>query len=210
MPQGIVASADLQAPNAAEILQGHGAYANLRGVRVVMHKGGEGAHALDPLADETWLANLRLLEEYGLVCEVRAVSPEQADGVIRLMRNHPNINFVFPHLALSFWRDAEAIAAWKRNIKTYGELANVYVKLSGYGLFGEHWTIDEVRPFVFDCIEALGPDHLVCGSNYPVDSMAASYIRIWETHDALLNEAGCTTGDRQKILHDNGKRLYRL
>lgn len=210
MPQGFVAKADFQAPNAAEIIDAHCAFANMRGMRAEMHPGLNAAPDFDPLKDETWLSNLRLLEKYNLVCEVRAVSPEQTEGVIQLMRDHPKINFVFPHLGLSIWRDADAIAAWKRNIKRYGELPNVYVKLSGYGLFGPNWTIDEVRPFVLDCIDALGPDRVVCGSNYPVDSIAASYVRIWETHSALLDDAGCTAKEREKIFHGNGKRLYRL
>lgn len=210
MPQGFVASVDLSAPDAAEVIAGHCAFTNMRGMRVEMHPGLDAAPGFDPLKDETWLSNLHLLGKNNLVCELRAVSPGQAEGVIQLMRDHPEINFVFPHLGLSVWRDEEAIAAWKRNIRIYGELPNVYIKLSGYGLFGEHWTIDEVRPYVLDCIEALGPDRLVCGSNYPVDSIASSYQRIWETHATLLEEAGGSPAEKTKIFHDNARRLYRL
>ena len=210
MPQGFVARGDLSAPNAAEIIEAHCAFPNMRGMRVEMHPGLNAAPDYNPLKDENWLHNFSLLEKHNLVFEVRAASPEQTEGVIRLMRDHPDTNFVFPHLGLSIWRDEEAIAAWKRNIRIYGDLPNVYLKLSGYGLFGLGWTIDEVRPYVLDCIEAMGPDRLVCGSNYPVDSMASSYVRIWETHAALLDDAGCTGAERGKIFHDNGKRLYRL
>lgn len=210
MPQGFVARGDLVSPDAAEIIEAHCAFPNMRGMRVEMHPGLNAPADFNPLKDESWLRNLALLEEKNLVMEVRAASPEQADDVIRLMRDHPNMNFVFPHLGLSVWRDEQAIAAWKRNIRIYGELPNVYVKLSGYGLFGLGWTIEEVGPYVFDLIEALGPDKLVCGSNYPVDSMASSYVRIWETHSSLLDEAGCNSEERGKILHDNGLRLYRL
>lgn len=210
MPQGFIARGDLRAPNAAEVIEAHCAFRNMRGMRIEMHPGLGAAPDYDPLKDETWLRNFTLVERHNLVFEVRAASPEQTKGVIRLIRDHPNVNFVFPHLALSIWRDEDAIAAWKRNIKVYGELPNVYLKLSGYGLFGQGWTIEEVRPYVLHCIDALGPDHLVCGSNYPVDSMASSYVRIWETHAALLDSAGCTSAEREKIFHDNGKRLYRL
>lgn len=210
MPQGFVASVDLKAPDAAEVIAAHCAFPNMRGMRAEMHPGLDAAPDYDPLEDETWLANLRLLEAKNLVCEVRAASPEQTEGVIRLMREHPNINFVFPHLGLSVWRDEAAIAAWKRNIKVFGSLPNVHIKLSGYGLFGEGWTIDQVRPYVMDVLDAFDADHVVCGSNYPVDSIAASYARIWETHASLLDDAGCAAADRAKIFHDNGKRLYRL
>lgn len=210
MPQGFVARGDLRAPDAAEVVEAHCALPNMRGMRAEMHPGLNAAPDYNPLKDEAWLRNFALLEKHNLVFEVRAASPEQTEDVISLIRDHPDMNFIFPHLALSIWRDEDAIAAWKRNIKIYGELPNVYLKLSGYGLFGKEWTIDVVRPYVLDCIDALGPDHLVCGSNYPVDSIAASYVRIWETHAALLDEAGCTAAERQKIFHDNGKRLYRL
>lgn len=210
MPQGFVASADLRAPNAVELIDGHCAFANMRGIRAEMHSGKHGVPDADPLKDEMWLRNLELLEKRDLVVEVRAASPQQTEGVIRLIRDHPKINFVFPHLALSFWRDADAISAWKRTIKRYGELPNAHIKLSGYGLFGKDWTIDQVKPFVLDCLGAFGPDRVVCGSNYPVDSIAAPYFRIWETHSALLDDAGCTAAERQKVFHDNGRRLYRL
>ncbi|WP_147395462.1 amidohydrolase family protein [Altericroceibacterium spongiae] len=210
MPQGFVARGDLRASDAAETIEQHCAFPNLRGLRAEMHPGLGAPADYNPLKDETWLRNLALLEKHKLVLEVRAASPEQTDDVISLIRAHPNINFVFPHLALSIWRDEEAIAAWKQTIRIYGELPNVYLKLSGYGLFGKEWTIDEVRPYVLDCIDAIGPDRLVCGSNYPVDGLAASYARIWETHSTLLDEAGCNAAERAKIFHDNGKRLYRL
>ena len=210
MPQGIVARGDLRAPDAAEVIEAHCAFPNLRGLRAEMHPGLGAPADYNPLKDETWLRNLALLEKHNLVLEVRAASPEQTEDVIRLMRDHPNINFVFPHLALSIWRDEDTIAAWKRTIKVYGQMPNVFLKLSGYGLFGKEWTIDEVRPYVLDCIDALGPDQLVCGSNFPVDSLAGSYARIWETHSTLLDEAGCTGAERAKIFHDTGKRLYRL
>lgn len=210
MPQGFVARGDLRAPNAAEVIEAHCAFPNMRGMRAEMHPGLDAAPDYDPLKDEVWLRNFALLEKHNLVFEVRAASPAQTEDVIRLMRNHPGMNFVFPHLGLSVWRDEEAIAAWKRNIKIFGELGNVYIKLSGYGLFGEHWTIDEVRPYVLDCIEAMGPNRLVCGSNYPVDSIASSYARIWETHATLLDDAGCTGAEREKIFHGNAKYLYSL
>lgn len=210
MPQGIVARGDFTAPNAAELIEAHCANVNMRGMRVEMHPGLGAPADYDPLQDETWLRNFTLLKKHDLVFEVRAASPAQTEGVIRLMRENPETNFVFPHLGLSVWRDEETIKAWKRNIRIYGELPNAYIKLSGYGLFGLGWTIDAVRPFVLDCIDALGPDKLCCGSNYPVDSMAAPYSRIWETHFQLLEDAGCSAEDRAKILHDTGKRLYKL
>lgn len=210
MPQGFVARGDLNASNAAELIDAHSAFRNMRGMRIEMHPGLGVAPDYDPLKDEVWLRNFSLVEKHNLVFEVRAASPEQTEGVIRLIRDHPNVSFVFPHLALSIWRDEEAIAAWKRTLKIFGELPNVYLKLSGYGLFGKEWTFDEVRPYVLHCIDALGPDHLVCGSNYPVDSIASSYARIWETHAALLDAAGCSAAEKEKIFHDNGKRLYRL
>ncbi|RKF23072.1 hypothetical protein D6851_00775 [Altericroceibacterium spongiae] len=210
MPQGIVARGALNADNAEEIIEAHCACPNMRGMRVEMHPGLNAPADYNPLKDEKWLRNFALLQKHDLVFEVRAASPEQTKDVIQLMRDHPETNFVFPHLALSIWRDEEAIAAWKRNIKIFGELPNAYIKLSGYGLFGLGWTTEMVRPYVMDVIDAMGPDQVVCGSNYPVDSMAAPYSRIWETHFQLLDDAGITGADRAKILHDNGKRVYKL
>lgn len=210
MPQGFVARGDLAATNAAEIIEAHCAFANMRGMRVEMHPGLAAPADYDPLKDEAWLSNFALLQKHDLVFEVRAASPAQTEGLIRLMRDHPQTDFVFPHLGLSVWRDDEAIAAWKRNMRIFAGMPNVHIKLSGYGLFGPEWTIGEVRPYFLEAIEVMGPDRLVCGSNYPVDSMGSSYARIWDTHSALLDEAGCTGADRTKILHDNGKRIYRI
>ena len=210
MPQGFVASGDLRAPDAAAMIEAHCKYPNMRGIRAEMHPGHNAPADYNPLKDKVWLDNVALLEQHDLLFEVRAAAPEQSDDVVRLMAERPGMKFVFPHLGLSIWRDEEAIAIWRRNLKRFAELGNVYIKLSGYGLFGENWQTEDVKPFVFDCIEALGPDHLVCGSNYPIDSIAASYRRIWDTHSALLDEAGCSSDDRWKILHDTAVKLYRL
>ena len=210
MPQGFVARGNLNAPDAAEIIAAHCAFPNMRGMRVEMHPGLGAPDDYNPLEDDVWLSNFALLQRHELVFEVRAASPAQTESLIRLISDHPETNFVFPHLGLSVWRDEDTVAAWRRNLKIYGALPNAYIKLSGYGLFGLGWTIDEVRPYVMDCIESLGPDKLVCGSNYPVDSMASSYARIWDTHSTLLDDAGCSGSDRAKIFHDNAMRLYRL
>lgn len=210
MPEAFVARGNLGSPDAAKIITEHCEFPNMRGLRVEMHPGLGAPSDYDPLKDQVWLSNFALLKQHDLVFEVRAASPEQTAGVIRLMQDNPDTTFVFPHLGLSVWRDEESIAAWRRNLKVYGGLPNVYIKLSGYGLFGPQWTIDEVRPYVMDCIDAMGADKLVCGSNYPVDSIASSYRRIWDTHADLLARAGCSQADTKKIYHDNAKQLYQL
>ncbi|GAA2806979.1 amidohydrolase family protein [Nonomuraea dietziae] len=67
----------------------------------------------------------------------------------------------------------------------------------------EHWTVEDLRPYVEHAVEVFGPDRLMFGSDWPVLLLAADYQTVFTVYSALL---GAT--DRGKVLGGNAARFY--
>ena len=85
---------------------------------------------------------------------------------------------------------------------------NVAVKISGIGLAGKRWTVDENRPVVLDTIALFGPDRCMFASNFPVDGMCASFETIFNGFAQMVS--GFTQEEQRKLFHDNATRIYRI
>jgi predicted TIM-barrel fold metal-dependent hydrolase len=84
----------------------------------------------------------------------------------------------------------------------------VVVKISGLGRAGLPWTVEANGPVIRDTIAIFGIDRCLFGSNFPVDSLVATFDAIVAGTKAAL--ADCSALDRRKLFHDNATRIYRL
>jgi L-fuconolactonase len=87
----------------------------------------------------------------------------------------------------------------------------VVAKLSGlYASVGalEGWTIDQLRPFVDDAVEILGPERLMYGGDWPISVLAGGYERCWQALSGLVHELGPTAAER--ILGGTALDVYRI
>jgi predicted TIM-barrel fold metal-dependent hydrolase len=85
---------------------------------------------------------------------------------------------------------------------------NVAVKISGLGLPGAAWTLEANGPVIRDTVAIFGPRRCMFASNFPVDSLVASYDTIVEVMRAAL--AGLADEERESIFLRNAIRIYRL
>ena len=72
----------------------------------------------------------------------------------------------------------------------------------------EHWTLDDLRPYVDHAIDTFGFDRLIFGGDWPVVTLAASYDRALATMESLLD--GVSEDDLAKLFHDNAETFYRV
>ena len=211
LPNAIVAGADLSAPNAEATLAAHAAFSRTRGIRQILN-----VHA-DPLygyvdrhfmRDPVWLENFRLLARYGLSFDLQ-LYPSQMQEAAQLARRHPDIQFVLNHAGMFVDRASLAgYRAWRDGLRVLSSCPNVVVKISGLGMFDHHWTVESLRPYVLETIDAFGTERAMFASNFPVDGLFGTYEALWSAYARIV--AGASEGERAALFRRNAERIYRI
>ena len=198
-PHGIVAHCDLASPNAAETLERHMAYPNMRGIRDF----GQG----DYLADPVWQKGYGLLAQNDLVFCLD-VLPENLGQARELAEAYPDVVLCIDHAGFPRARDSEYFEMWKRGMQEAAGAPNVVCKVSGLGMCDNAWTVDSLRPWVLACIDAFGTDRTFLGTNWPVDRLYSSYSDVLDAYERII---GDLSGPEQEALFSqNAERVFRI
>ena len=198
-PHGIVAHCDLASPNAAETLERHMAYPNMRGIRDF----GQG----DYLADPVWQKGYGLLAQNDLVFCLDAL-PENLGQARELAEAYPDVLLCIDHAGFPRARDSEYFEMWKRGMQEAAGAPNVVCKVSGLGMCDNAWTVDSLRPWVLACIDAFGTDRTFLGTNWPVDRLYSSYSDVLDAYERII---GDLSGPEQEALFSqNAERVFRI
>lgn len=208
-PHAIVAYCDLSRDDAAAVLDRHREAPNLRGIRQMLHEPMlDSVLATTPLyANLVWRANLRLLVRHRLSFELQ-VFPEQMGDARELVGANPDLAFVLCHTGMPARQDPEGLARWRGGMRGLAELPNIWVKISGLGMFDRRWTVARIRPLVLDTIEIFGPDRCMLASNFPVDGMMGGYRHLWEAYDEITQAFSDT--ERRALFSLTANRFYRI
>ena len=202
-PHAIVAAARLEDPRVDIVLQDHLRSANVRGIRQMLDRDA-GRRLLDR-AD--WQRGLARLPEYGLSFDL-SVTPDQLERAAQLAQRNPELVLVLNHCGMPLERTQLALDRWRRGLGLVAEHPNVFVKVSGLGMFDHRWSAESIRPFVNDVLEAFGAGRSMFGSNFPVDKLYGSYPALVQAMEQVTS--ALTPGERLAFFHDNAARVYRL
>ncbi|MGZ4337704.1 MAG: amidohydrolase family protein, partial [Gaiellaceae bacterium] len=177
----------------------------LRGIRHVIH------HEPDPhwIMQSSVQPALTMLENMQLVLELPAVYPDHLGDVPELARRHPGLEIVIDHLGKPPLGTA-GMKKWEELLRVAAEQPNVYAKISGLNTVAPAgtWSGADLEPAVRVAFDALGPDRLVCGSDWPVALLNGDYERVWrDTTTAIELVAGPAA---EQILTTTATTLYRL
>ena len=211
LPTAAVGQAWFGRDDIADVLAGHAEYPIVRSIRQKpaaapspdrVEKDAPGS-----MGDPKWRHGYALLADFGLSYDLQ--TPwwhlyEAAD----LAETYPDTRIILNHTGLPADRSAEGLAGWHAAMAALAEAPNVVVKVSGLGQPGQPWTADGNRRVVRETIELFGTDRCMFASNFPVDSLVASYDTIFDGFKAIV--ADLPTTDRRKLFHDNAVRYYRL
>jgi predicted TIM-barrel fold metal-dependent hydrolase len=199
IPNGIVAYADLAAPDAEQTLERHSAFPRLRGIRDLRYD--------DYLTNEAWLRGFALLERFGLVlCDDPAV--DEMPLLAEIAERHPGITVCIDHAGFPRRRDDEYFRRWHDGMASLARVENTVVKISGLGMIDHRWTVDSLRPWVRACIELWGTERSFFGTNWPVDRMYSSYGDVLDAYDELI--ADLPEEERQALFNGNARSVFRL
>jgi predicted TIM-barrel fold metal-dependent hydrolase len=198
-PHGIVAECHLAQPDAAEVIERHMRYPNVRGVRDF----GSGDYPRDP----RWRAGYQHLRKYDLVACLDS-SPETHASIKDLAAAFPDIVISLDHAGFPRRRDAEYFRHWKRELTNLAEAPNVVIKISGLGMCDNRWTVESLRPWVLTCIEIFGVPRSFFGTNWPVDRLYSSYPDVVNAYAAIIRDFA--PHERVALFSGNAERIFRL
>ncbi len=210
-PAAHIARTFLHLPAAEAELERHTHYAFVKGIR---HKPAAATRpdAIEPgarasMSDPDWRRGYVALAKHGLHFELQAPW-WHVDELLDLIAAHPETPVVINHAFLPADRSPEAMAGWRTAIRRAASAPQVTIKISGIGIAGRPWSLDEQRPVIRDLIEAFGPDRSLFASNFPVEGLCGSFDTIYSGFKAAT--ADLPQADRVKLFHDNAIRIYRL
>jgi len=210
LPNAVVAQAWLDRPDAAEVLAAQAAFPLVRSIR---HKPRAARSPAEARRGEpgsmdcaTWRAGYAHLERHGLHFDLQ--TPWwHFEAAAALARDFPRTLIIINHAGLPADRSPEGLAGWRRALELMARERNTRIKISGLGTHDKSWTVALNGQVVRDAISTFGPARSMFGSNFPVDSLVASFDEIFDGFDAITTEYDAPM--RRRLFHDTAAEVYR-
>jgi predicted TIM-barrel fold metal-dependent hydrolase len=207
-PHGIVAHADLAAPDAERVLAEHAEFANTRGIRqIIGHTDDPDCTRPDPLGDPAWERGYAALARFGFSFDLQ-LFPQHMPAAAAVAARHPDVPVVVCHTGFPFHRSPDWVERWRQGMSALAALPHVHAKLSGPHMVMPDWTAETFAPFIHDTIERFGPDRCMFASNVPPDALSHSYDEIYEAFYAWAQ--GHSEAEQRSLFHDTAAKFYRL
>lgn len=210
-PVAHVARAFLDRADVDAVLAGHAAYPIVRGIR---HKPTPATSPDDvergrpgSMSDPAWLKGYTALRDYGLHFELQTPWWHVRE-LMDLIDRHPETPVVINHAFMPTDRSPDAMAGWRKAITLAATAPQVSMKISGIGIAGRPWTLEDQRPVIDGCLEAFGVERAMFASNFPVDGLCGTFPTIYQGY--LDATRSLSLSDRLRLFHDNAIRIYRL
>ena len=206
-PHGIVAYADLCAPDIESVLERHCAFDNMRGIRHVWYDdpGFRECGRPDVLTHPRLARGYVLLEKFDLRFDLSLNYQELGNGAA-FVRRYPNILNILNHIGYPVERTPEALEVWRRGMHELARCPNVMTKISGLAMYDRECTVESFRPFVLETIDIFGVDRCMFASNFPVDKLFGTYGEIYGAYQEIVRDF--SEDERRKLLHDTAMQAY--
>jgi predicted TIM-barrel fold metal-dependent hydrolase len=205
-PTVAVAQAWLHQPDIAQQLDRLKAFPFVRGIR---HKPRSNATARDGapggMTDMAWRRGFEELGRHGLRFDLQTPWWHLHEAAA-LARDFEDVQIIVNHTALPADRSQEGIAAWRSALAQAAQLPNIALKISGLGVQGQPWTVEANRDIVLHAIDIFGTERCMFASNFPVDSLCATFDQIFDGFATIVQQFGHS--EKRALFHDNATRIY--
>jgi L-fuconolactonase len=201
---GVVGWVDLRSAQIHSELQTLTKNPKLVGVRHIVQSELDDNFLLRP----EFLRGVSMLEEFNLAYDI-LIYEKHLPVATEFVRRFPRQRFVLDHLAKPRIR-GNILHPWEEEIRELAAFPNVYCKLSGLvtEAHWREWKPEQLTPYLDVALECFGADRLMIGSDWPVCTVAASYLRTMETVERYIDS--CPAEVREKVLGGNAQRFYKL
>lgn len=199
IPNAIVAHCDLTRSDAPAELEWHADHRRVRGVRMRDHP--------EDWDDREFADAFRTLADLGLSYEFNA-SPPRLNEAAELGSAFPDARIVLGHMGAPLRRDPDYFSLWREDLRRAARSENVWVKLCGLGMADHSWSMESMRPWVFEALDAFGPGRCMFGTNWPVDSLYSDLEKVVSSYRELLADLG--SEEQRAIFKLNAETFYRI
>jgi len=211
MPNGIVAFAPLDRPEADDVLAAQCEHPLTRGIRSIVSWHDNPVFNFnerdDLMRDVAWRAGFALLRTYSLSFDLM-LFPSQLGDALDLARAFPDTQIILNHTGSPVDRDAAGLARWRHGMAALSAAPNVAVKISDLCAYDHAWTIDSFRPIILDTIDWFGTGRCMFASDLPVINLHGGAGRIYAAFKEIV---GAFSPDEQHALfYGNAAKFYRL
>jgi predicted TIM-barrel fold metal-dependent hydrolase len=209
-PHAIVGYADVSVDDVRPQIDRLMKYPLLRGVRMQLHwhevPEFRFAPSPDQVIDPKVKKNVARLKDYGLSFDLQLFPNQMKDG-LQLVGENPEIDFILTHCGMLTGMEPETTEAWKAGLRALSAAPNLYAKLSGLGTFVHRNDPTLIAYIVDNAVEILGSDHLMFGSNFPVEKLWTSHADLIAAHRAAASRH--SKADQANIFWNTAERIYR-
>jgi predicted TIM-barrel fold metal-dependent hydrolase len=211
VPNAVVVQAWLDRDDVDQVLASQAGFQLVRSVR---HKPRAAASASEvkqgaagSMSDPHWRAGYALLADHGLSFDLQVPYWHLYEAA-ELAADFPDTRIILNHTGLPADRSDSGINAWRAALQVFAQAPNVAIKLSGLGLRGQPWRLEDNRPIVLDAIEIFGIDRCMFASNFPVDSLVVSFDELFSLFKIMVQ--AFSEEEQKKIFYDNAIKIYRI
>jgi L-fuconolactonase len=177
---------------------------SLRGVRHVIHDEPDPRYILR----DDFNAGISALQGTGLRYDI-LIFERHLPATIEFVDRHPNQVFILDHIAKPRIKE-RILSPWDRNMRELAKRQNVYCKLSGMVTEAdlEHWTPQDLQPYIDVVLAAFGPRRIMYGSDWPVLLRAGDYARWFGTVNNAI--ANLSKAEQARIMGETAAEAYGL
>lgn len=208
---GIVGLVNLATEQAQAQLEAQCQFASFKGVRQIISYLDE--HPQLCFSSEHLLRNARwkdqfaLLADHGLSFDLQ-LYPEQMIEAAEFLSQFSNVPIIIDHAGSPYDQSEAGFKRWESGLEVLGQLDNVSIKLSGFGMFDKHWSSTSINPLVTRIIDIFGFDRVMYGSNFPVDKLFAEFDETLERISCCIAPFGKDAV--QSVFSQTARRIYQL
>ena len=206
LPTVAVAQAWLDHDDAPRILEQQAAMTFVRSVR---HKPRANRSPNDTapggMTDSKWRAGFAEVARNGLRFDLQTPWWHLHEAA-QLATAYPDSPIILNHTGLPADRSEEGLRGWKHAMATIAPCPNVTVKISGLGQPGAAWTVAANKDIVRTTIDLFGPTRCMFASNFPVDSLCATFTTIYDGFREIVRDF--SSAEQRALFHDNAIRIY--
>ncbi|MGH1360584.1 MAG: amidohydrolase family protein [Burkholderiaceae bacterium] len=210
-PNAVVAQAWLDREDVGEVLATQAGFPLVRGIRHKPQASLSPEHASrgapGSMDDPKWRDGYRLLADHGFSFDLQTPWWHFA-AAADLARDFPNTLIIVNHTGLPADRSEAGLQAWREALQKLAKHSNVRLKISGLGVAGERWTAALNGSIVREAIAIFGVGRCMVGSNFPVDSVVATFDEIFDGFDAFTR--AMSSDSRHRLFCANALETYRI
>jgi len=210
LPNAIAAQAWLDRDDVADVLDSQAKFELVRSVR---HKPVGATSPAEVMAgkrtqmsDARWRDGYALLVRHGLHFELQTPWWNLLETA-ELARDFPQTLLIINHAGVPGDRATDTLAGWRAGMARLADEPNVVVKISGLSIRGRAWTVTDNAEIVMTIVKLFGPQRVMFGSNFPVDSLCASFQNIFDGFRQIV--APWSDADQRAMFWETAVRVYR-